>query len=91
MKQTEKLIVNPEIVLRVEFDDWGILFDPETGKSSGLSPIGIFIWEKLDGSRTKEDVLVEMAESCEGGIPETASKEYDDFISSLQEKGYISV
>jgi len=82
---------NPDIVLRTEFDDWGILFDPDTGKTSGISPTGIFIWERLDGARTKDDILQEMDAACEGGIPEQAGEEYDAFIASLQEKGYVSV
>lgn len=91
MENKSKPIVNPNIVLRVEFDDWGILFDPDTGKSKGLSPTGIFIWQKLDGTRTKEQVLEELADACEGGIPETASDDFDAFVSQLQEMGYVSV
>jgi SynChlorMet cassette protein ScmD len=88
---SQKFMANPDIVLRTEYDDWGLLFDPDTGKTSGLSPTGIFIWEKLDGTRSKEQILAELAEACEGGIPETAGDEFDEFIASLQEKGYVSV
>ena len=35
--QTEKPIANPLIVLREEFDDWAILFDPDTGDAFGLN------------------------------------------------------
>lgn len=90
MTDSVKYTANPNIVLRVEFDDWGVLFDPDTGKSKGLSPTGIFIWQKLDGSRTKEQVLNELNEACEGGIPETASKDYDKFIEQLNELGYLA-
>jgi len=88
---SEKLIANPDIVLRKEFDDWGVFFDPDSGKTSGVSPTGIFIWEKLDGTRTKEQILAELAEACEDGIPKNAPADYDEFIVSLQEKGYVSV
>ncbi len=91
MEQEKKYTANPNIVLRVEFDDWGILFDPDTGKSKGLSPTGIFIWQKLDGTRTKDEILKDLNDACEGGIPETASDEYDAFIAQLQELGYLSV
>jgi SynChlorMet cassette protein ScmD len=88
---SKKLIINPNIVLRTELDDWGILFDPDTGETRGVSPTGIFIWERLDGTRTKEQILAEMAEAYDGGIPENGPEEYDEFVSSLQEKGYVSV
>jgi len=88
---SKKLITNPNIVLRTEFDDWGILFDPDTGETRGVSPTGIFIWERLDGTRTRDQILAEMAEAYDGGIPENSPEEYDEFIASLQEKGYVSV
>jgi len=87
----EKPRANPDIVLRTEFDDWGILFDPDTGRTCGISPTGIFIWERLDGVRTKEDILAEMNEACEGGVPERAGDEYDAFVASLRGKGYVSL
>ncbi len=87
----QKLKANPNIVLRTEYDDWGVLFDPDTGKACGLSPTAIFIWQQLDGARTKEQILAELADACEDDIPESASADYDEFIASLQEKGYVSV
>ena len=87
---SKKLSTNPNIVLRTELDDWGSLFDPDTGETRGISPTGIFIWERLDGTRTKEQILAEMVEAYED-IPENSSEEYDEFITSLQEKGYVSV
>ncbi len=87
----KKLIANPNIVLRKEFDDWGILFDPDTGQTRGLSPTGIFIWERLDGTRDKDRIISELAAACKDGIPDCASKDYDEYIDSLQEKGLVSI
>ena len=86
-----KLKANPDMVLREEFDDAGILFDPETGKCVGLSPVAVFIWKKLDGTLTKSEILHQLDVECEGGIPEEASEHYDEFIGLLQEKGYLSL
>ena len=47
--QRNKPVPNPMVVSREEFDDWAILFDPETGKAFGVNPIGTEIWNKLDG------------------------------------------
>ena len=49
--QRNKPVPNPMVVSREEFDDWAILFDPETGKAFGVNPIGTEIWNKLDGKR----------------------------------------
>jgi hypothetical protein len=46
-------VANPLIVLREEFDDWAILFDPDTGNAFGLNPTGVFIWKLLDGKPSR--------------------------------------
>lgn len=65
MPDNDKPIVNPMIVLREEFDDWAILFDPDSGKAFGLNPTSVFIWKCLDGQHTIEDILIELRKNCE--------------------------
>ena len=38
-----KPIANPLAVLREEFDNWAILFDPATGNAFGLNPVGVLL------------------------------------------------
>jgi SynChlorMet cassette protein ScmD len=52
----ERPIRNPFVVLREEFDDWAILFNPDTGRGFGLSPTGVYVWKLLDGTRSLEDL-----------------------------------
>ncbi|GAG48199.1 unnamed protein product, partial [marine sediment metagenome] len=80
--EKDKPIVNPLIVLREEFDDWAILFDPDTGNAVGLNPVGVFIWKLLDGSHTVEDILKKLRESCEK-VPKEVEDHFKDFIQSL--------
>jgi len=56
MPGNEKPVANPLVVLREEFDDWAVLFDPDSGNAFGLNPLGVFIWKLLDGHRTIEDI-----------------------------------
>jgi len=88
MTITEKArpVANPLIVLREEFDDWAILFDPGTGKGMGLNPTGVFIWKLLDGSHALNDILEKLHEECEN-VPEEAENEIKDFIQELIEQG----
>jgi SynChlorMet cassette protein ScmD len=87
MEKIDKPIANPLLLFREEFDDWGILFDPDTGDGFGLNPISVFIWKRLDGKHTIHDILKELRESCED-MPENAEQETRDFIEELLEKGY---
>jgi hypothetical protein len=86
-----RLKTNPDIVLREECKDAGILFDPDTGKCVGLSPTAVFIWKNLDGHHTKEEILDMLGRECDGGLPAEASRDFDELISSLNKKGYLSV
>jgi len=88
MEPPTKPIANPLIVLREEFDDWAILFDPDTGDGFGLNPVSVFIWKHLDGNHTAQDILRELNETCED-VPENAEQEIKDFIEELEKKGYV--
>lgn len=87
MPVNNKPIANPLLVFREEFDDWAILFDPDTGDGFGLNPVSVFIWKRLDGKHTIQDILMEFRESCED-MPDTAEQEIKDFVEGLVEKGY---
>jgi SynChlorMet cassette protein ScmD len=82
MQENDKPIANPLVVLREEFDEWAILFDPDTGNAFGLNPVGIFIWKRLDGHRTIQDILEELRENCED-MPNKAKDHLKDFIREL--------
>jgi SynChlorMet cassette protein ScmD len=85
---TRKPIANPQAVFREEFDDWAILFDPDTMKAVGLNPIGAFIWKLLDGRHTLSDILEELKESCED-VPEEAGDHLRECIDKLFERGFV--
>ncbi len=82
--------VNPSIVVREELEGWGVIFDPDTGDSFGLNAVGVLIWKGLEAGKSKEDILKDIGEQCEGGLPAQAADDFDAFIAQLTEKGYVS-
>ena len=86
--QTEKPIANPLIVLREEFDDWAILFDPDSGDAFGLNPIGVNIWKRLDGNHSVKDILKDLYEVYED-VPEEAEGDLKEFIENLVQRGLV--
>ena len=86
MSQGRNPIANPLIVLREEFDDWAILFDPDTGDAFGLNPIGVSIWKRLDGSHSVEDILKDVQEGYED-VPDEAASDLQQFIEDLVQRG----
>jgi SynChlorMet cassette protein ScmD len=80
-------MANPMIVLREEFDDWAILFDPDTGDTFGLNPVSVFIWKKLDGKHTVPEIVAELKSACED-VPEDADFHVQSFIDDLLARGF---
>ena len=81
-------VANPLIVLREEFDDWAILFDPDTGNAFGLNPTGVFIWKLLDGKHGADDIAVKLREEADE-VPDDASEHIRQFIGSLEQQGLV--
>jgi len=81
-------VANPLIVLREEFDDWAILFDPDTGNAFGLNPTGVFIWKLLDGKHGADDIIRRLREEADE-VPEDAIEHARQFIASLEQQGLV--
>jgi len=80
-------VANPSVILREEFDNWAILFDPDTGDAFGINPVGVFIWKRLDGLRSIRDILKELRKNYEN-ISEKAEEHLKEFIQEIVEKGF---
>jgi SynChlorMet cassette protein ScmD len=87
MEETGKCpIANPAIVLREEFDDWAVLFDPDTGNAFGLNPTGVFIYKCMDGTHTDKEILDSLKQEAEG-VPPEAGEHLREFIRMLVQQG----
>jgi SynChlorMet cassette protein ScmD len=86
MADKDKPMANSSVMLREEFDDWAILFDPDSGDAHGLNPLGVFIWKRLDGKHTTDDILTELKADCED-VPSEAQSDITEFIQELIQNG----
>ena len=88
MNQTDRPIANPIVVLREEFDDWAILFNPDTATAVGINPVGVAVWKGMDGRRSLQDIVAEINEHF-GEVPTGASEEISAFVNTLAEQGFV--
>jgi SynChlorMet cassette protein ScmD len=88
VSQPDNPIANTQIVLREEFDDWAILFDPDSGEAYGLNPVGVFIWKRLDGTQTLASILKALKEECDE-VPEDAEQHVGEFLEDLANRGFV--
>ena len=87
MKQHDMPVANPLLVLREEFDDRTVLFDPDTGNGFDLNPVSVFVFNRLDGKHTLKNIYTELCQSFDE-VPENAEKDVSEFVEILIKKGY---
>jgi SynChlorMet cassette protein ScmD len=88
MNPSDRLLVNPVVVLREEFDDWAVLFNPDTADAVGINPVGVAIWKLMEEKRPLAEIVSEIRNRFEG-VPGTAVGEIAAFIGKLSESGFV--
>jgi SynChlorMet cassette protein ScmD len=81
-----KITANPLIVLREEFDDWALLFNPDTGNTFALNPLGVLIWKMVVTGETPREIMNAIREKTED-IPPEGEMEVLDFIEEILRLG----
>ena len=87
MHDHDKPVAKSSVVLREEFDDWAILFDPDTGDALGINPMGVFVWNRLDSHHAIQDILKEVRDHY-GDVPNNANEQIKEFIQDLIEREF---
>jgi len=90
MNEDLMYVTSPIIVLREESDDWGILFDPDTGNIIGINPVGVAIWKLLDGTHSFNDILTRIESEFECKV-EQIRDDIETFINGLLEQRAIGL
>ena len=85
---TNNPIANPIAVLREEFDDWAVLFNPDTAEAVGINPVGVEVWKLMDGTKDFETIVAEVKDTFDG-VTESLLDEINAFVSDLKERGFI--
>jgi len=88
MKYRDKSIVvaNPSLVLREEYDDWALLFDPDTSVKFGLNPVSAYIYKSLDGTKTLDEIVRDLQKQCTN-VPDNVGLLVYDFVEDLINRG----
>ncbi len=88
MGEINILFQNPVAVLREEFDDWAVLYNPDTSAALGINPTGVAIWKMADGRSTTRQIIQKVLETYDQA-PETAPQEIAQYIDRLVAEGFL--
>ena len=80
--------MNPTIVLREEFENQAFLYDPDTGNTYNLNPVGAFLWKCLDGRRSIGQIVDKLNKEFETE-PSSVIKDLEAFLKNLKDRGFI--
>ena len=80
--------LNPSLVFRKEFDQSGLLFNPDDGRIFTLNPTTAFICEKLQEETTKEAILAAMQARIRN-VPAEAEADLEEFLGQLRKAGFL--
>jgi SynChlorMet cassette protein ScmD len=90
MKPTDRPTTIPDAVLREEFDDWAVLFQPLTGEAVGVGPVGVAIWKLLDGQRSLTEIAAEVKAQCPDA-PDTVLEDTVAFVEDLERRLFVRI
>ena len=79
--------VLPKISLREEFDDWALLFNPDTGKAVGLNPTGVSIWRCLAENKDLTSIIQVLTDEYDP-LPEDLAEDIRSFCDQIIRLGY---
>jgi Coenzyme PQQ synthesis protein D (PqqD) len=84
-----KVRQSPDVVAReLSPTEGGVLLHVETAQYHGLNPVGLVIWELLDGERTVSEVVEAVRARVEEAPPQLGD-EVLSFLNDVHERGLV--
>ncbi len=66
-----------------------VLFHPDRAAEKTINATGLFLWQRLDGSRDIQTLAEEMAGEFEGAVPGQVREDVQDFLGELDREGFV--
>lgn len=82
--------LNPFAVMREEFDNTGIVFDPDNSKVMSLNHSGVLLWKVIADGGDEAACAKALLENYDGITAEQAAADSAAFIEKLRERDLLS-
>ena len=82
-------ICNPDVVLREEDEDGGLLFNPDTNQVKVVNATGLFIWERFTTASTVEAVVSGIQHTFEDVPADEVAEDVQAFLDEMVQTGFI--
>ena len=88
---TPYYIRNPDVVLREEDEDGGLLFNPDTNNVKVINPTGLFIWQRCDGTQSLDEIVTALVEACEDAPADEVAGDVREFAQDMKATGFLGI
>lgn len=82
-------IINPDVVLREEDEDGGLLFNPDTNQVKVINTSGLFIWKQCDGTKNLKEIAAAVQNAFEDAPADQITEDVNEFIEGMAASGFI--
>lgn len=83
------LMCNPDVVLREEDEDGGLLYNPDTNQVKVVNTSGLFIWKQFMEINTSEKVVDAVLKNFEDATLEVVQTDLAEFLQDMLATGFI--
>ena len=84
-------LCNPDVVLREEDEDGGLLFNPDTNQIKVVNSTGLFIWKQFASVNQTEPVTEALLANFEEVPAEEVRDDVKEFLDGMLENGFIGI
>ena len=84
-------LCNPDVVLREEDEDGGLLFNPDTNQVKVLNLTGLFIWKQFASPNRLEAVVEALRQEFEEVPADEVQSDVTELLSAMIADGLISI
>ena len=89
ISSTSSYLCNPDVVLREEDEDGGLLFNPDTSQVKVVNTTGLFIWKQFGQSNEVNSVVQAMLAEFEDAPQDEIFNDVQEFLDEMLQTGFI--
>jgi hypothetical protein len=86
-----RYLADPDVVLREEDPDGGLLFNPDTNQIRVLNHTGLFVWKLCDGKHDLQAILVGIQETYDGVPEDQVADQIRTYVDEMVSSGFIGI
>jgi hypothetical protein len=89
MEEQKGYLCNPDVVLREEDEDGGLLFNPDTNQVKIVNSTGLFIWKQFRTITQPDAVAKAILQNFEESTEEVVAVDLKEFLDEMIQSGFI--